>query len=220
MNGPQDLGGRDGFGPIAPERDEPLFHAPWERRALGVTLAAGAHGAWSIDESRHARENRDPAQYHSLSYYALWLHALEDLLKTHGMVTQAELDRGHADAPAPLADRTLRPDQVAPMLARGGPADRDPGDSRPAFDVGDTVRTRNLQPRGHIRLPAYAREKSGRIDAVRGYHVFPDASARGDLDVAHWLYTVAFDAQILFGTEARAGDTIRIDAWEPYLDRL
>src|SRR5699024_6709070 len=50
MNGPQDLGGRHGFGPVAPEKDEPIFHAPWERRALAVTLAAGAMGHWSLDE--------------------------------------------------------------------------------------------------------------------------------------------------------------------------
>ncbi len=25
MNGPQDLGGQMGFGPVAPEKDEPLF---------------------------------------------------------------------------------------------------------------------------------------------------------------------------------------------------
>ena len=29
MNGPQDLGGQMGFGPIAPEKDEPLYHADW-----------------------------------------------------------------------------------------------------------------------------------------------------------------------------------------------
>ena len=42
MNGPQDLGGQMGFGPVAPEKDEPIFHAEWERRALGLTIAAGA----------------------------------------------------------------------------------------------------------------------------------------------------------------------------------
>ncbi|TIV38086.1 MAG: nitrile hydratase subunit beta, partial [Mesorhizobium sp.] len=31
MNGPQDLGGQMGFGPVAPEKDEPYFHAAWER---------------------------------------------------------------------------------------------------------------------------------------------------------------------------------------------
>ena len=34
MNGGHDLGGMHGLGPIAPERDEPVFHADWERRAF------------------------------------------------------------------------------------------------------------------------------------------------------------------------------------------
>ncbi|HBR38098.1 MAG TPA: nitrile hydratase subunit beta, partial [Sulfitobacter pontiacus] len=35
MNGGADLGGMMGFGPVVQEEDEPLFHAPWEARALG-----------------------------------------------------------------------------------------------------------------------------------------------------------------------------------------
>jgi hypothetical protein len=63
MNGPQDLGGQMGFGAVAPEVDEPIFHAEWEKRALGVTLCSGAMGHWNIDESRHARESLHPADY-------------------------------------------------------------------------------------------------------------------------------------------------------------
>ena len=36
MNGPQDLGGQMGFGPVAPEKDEPAFHADWEKRAADL----------------------------------------------------------------------------------------------------------------------------------------------------------------------------------------
>ncbi len=56
MNGAQDLGGIMGFGPILGEPREPVFHAEWEKRALALTLAAGALGEWNIDMSRHARE--------------------------------------------------------------------------------------------------------------------------------------------------------------------
>lgn len=45
MNGPQDLGGQMGFGPVAPEPNEPLFHADWEKRALGVTPRDRRDGA-------------------------------------------------------------------------------------------------------------------------------------------------------------------------------
>ena len=52
MNGPQDMGGMMGFGPVRPEIDEPVFHEEWERRALALTLATDACGEWNIDVLR------------------------------------------------------------------------------------------------------------------------------------------------------------------------
>ena len=56
MNGPHDLGGADGFGPVVPEPDEPVFHAAWEARTLAVVLATGGGGRWNLDMSRFDRE--------------------------------------------------------------------------------------------------------------------------------------------------------------------
>ena len=39
MNGAHDMGGMDGFGPVMPASDEPLFHAAWERRAFALTFS-------------------------------------------------------------------------------------------------------------------------------------------------------------------------------------
>ena len=86
MNGPQDMGGMMGFGPIAPEANEPLFHAPWQRRALAISLAMGATRQWNIDMSRHAREKIPPAQYWSLSYYEIWMEGLKRLLTERGLL--------------------------------------------------------------------------------------------------------------------------------------
>ncbi|MCP5028500.1 MAG: nitrile hydratase subunit beta, partial [Actinomycetia bacterium] len=57
MNGAHDMGGTHGFGPVGPEPDEPPFHADWEKKVLGLALAAAAHGRWNLDQSRFAREN-------------------------------------------------------------------------------------------------------------------------------------------------------------------
>ena len=76
MNGVHDMGGMQGFGPVRPEAKEPLFHAPWERQALAMTVAMGACGQWNIDISRSARESLPPAQYLGSSYYAIWLAGL------------------------------------------------------------------------------------------------------------------------------------------------
>ncbi len=62
MNSAHDLGGRHGFGPIAPEAEnsEPVFHKDWERKALALVLAAGSLGQWNLDESRLSRESQHP----------------------------------------------------------------------------------------------------------------------------------------------------------------
>jgi nitrile hydratase len=219
MNGPQDLGGQMGFGPIAPEADEPLFHASWERRALALTLAAGAMGHWSIDESRHAREGLHPADYYRSSYYEIWIKGLERLLARHGFVTGEELAAGRALTPGAAPKRVLRAADVAAVLARGGPTEREPGASRPAFASGDAVRTVNAHPRHHTRLPRYARAKRGRIEAVQGFHVFPDTNAHGQGEAPQWLYTVVFDGPELWGPDADPRSTVSIDAWESYLER-
>ncbi|MEQ8737839.1 MAG: nitrile hydratase subunit beta, partial [Hoeflea sp.] len=142
MNGPHDLGGQMGFGPVAPETAEPVFHAEWERRALGITLATGAFGAWTIDESRHARESLHPATYYSASYYEIWIRALEVLLERHGFVSADELEAGQAIWPGVKPKRVLHPEDVAVVLARGGPCDR-PVEAAPKFRAGDRVRTIN-----------------------------------------------------------------------------
>lgn len=218
MNGAQDLGGQMGFGPVAPEMDEPLFHAPWERRALALTLAAGAMGHWSIDESRHARESLHPVDYLSSSYYEIWSKALEKLLIRHGFVTAEEMKDGKPLAPAPMPRRVLSAEAVPAVLARGGPTLR-PKDGKPRFSVGDAVRTIIIHPSGHTRLPRYARGKTGIVTLLHGAHVFPDASATpGGPDAPDWLYTVRFEARELWGREADANSSVSIDAWEAYLD--
>jgi nitrile hydratase len=93
VNGGQDLGGMHGLGPIDIEADEPVFHAEWERRVFALTLAMGASGEWNIDMSRHARENRDPVDYLSSSYYEIWLKGLEALLSERGLLDPQELSR-------------------------------------------------------------------------------------------------------------------------------
>ncbi|MGM0659745.1 MAG: nitrile hydratase subunit beta [Pseudomonadota bacterium] len=217
MNGPQDLGGQMGFGAVRPEGpSEPLFHADWEARALGLTLCAGALGRWSIDESRHARESLPPAVYYSSSYYEIWIRALEKLLLAHDLITEAELAAG-TSAPAAAHPERLAPDAVRPALARGASSDRTLQAS-PRFHPGDRVRARVMHPRGHTRLPRYVRGATGRIEAEHGGHVFPDSNAHGQGEAPQRLYTVVFDGRDLWGMDAEPGLKISVDAWESYLD--
>lgn len=217
MNGPQDLGGQMGFGAIAPEVDEPLFHAAWERRALGLTIAAGAMGAWTVDESRHARESLHPADYYASSYYEIWTKALEILVQRHGLVSAQDLATGGAVTEAAMPKRVLKRADVAAFLAKGTSCDR-PSAERPRFAVGDLVRTRNLNPETHTRLPRYARGKTGTIDAVRECYVLPDTNAHGRGENPERIYTVVFGADEIWGYGADPTLTVSIDAWDSYLE--
>ena len=217
MNGAHDLGGQMGFGPVVAEPDEPPFHAEWERRALAVTLACGAMGHWSIDDSRHARETLHPVDYLTSSYYEIWIKALEKLLAREGLVSAEELRAGRPLAAAREAGRVLRAGEVAAALAHGSPSER-PAVAAARFGVGDRVRTVNDHPAGHTRLPRYARGRLGRIERVHGVHVFPNAHAHGLGECPQWLYTVVFDGRELWGRAADPTLAVSIDAWEPTLE--
>jgi nitrile hydratase len=220
MNGAQDLGGMMGFGPVVPEVNEPIFHAAWEKRALGLTLCCGALGEWNIDVSRHARESLHPADYLSSSYYEIWTKGLIKLLQARQLVTDAELAAGHSQQPARQTNRPpLKPADVDAALKRGGPCDRTI-DRPAAFVVGDMVRTKNINPTGHTRLPRYARGKVGRIERVRGGYVFPDTNGHAAGENPQWVYSVVFDGRELWGQDADPSVTVAIDCWEPYLERL
>lgn len=216
MNGVHDMGGQHGHGPIAPEADEPVFHATWEARALALTIAAGAWGRWNIDVSRHARERIAPAEYLRMSYYEKWIAGLEELLVTTGLVTTEELASGRPAANAAKATPPLTASAVATMLARSGSYERDVA-AAPRFAVGERVHARDINPTGHTRLPRYVRGREGVIIRRHGAHVFPDANAHGAGPDARHLYTVRFEAADLWGPDAFAG-AVLLDLWEPYLD--
>jgi len=217
VNGPHDLGGQHGFGQVAPEMDEPLFHAAWERRAFALTLAMGCTGAWNIDVSRHARERIPPAEYLAASYYEIWLNGVERLLVERGLVSVAELAGGREmEAPKALPRRPTAA-MVPASLAKGTPCDRAP--QTPArFAVGDQVRAKVMHPTGHTRLPRYVRGRAGRIESIHGVHVYPDSSAAGGGEDPRWLYSVSFYAAELWGAEGHRGDAVLLDLWEPYLE--
>jgi len=218
MNGPHDLGGRMGFGAIAPEPNEPWFHAAWEGRALGVVLACGPLGRWTLDESRHARETLHPALYYGTSYYEIWTRALEALLLRHGLVTERELASGEAE-PADPDPRRLAAANVAGVLARGGPTDR-AIDAPAKFAPGDRVRAKQMHPKTHTRMPRYLTGHYGVIEVDRGGYVLPDTNAHGLGEHPQRLYTVVFDGADVWGEGAEPGLTISADLWEGYLEHI
>lgn len=217
MNGPQDLGGAHGFGPVVPEPDEPVFHAPWERRVFAMALAMGYTGAWNLDGSRAARESLPPAEYLASSYYAIWLKALEKQLAATGLATPAEIETGRLAEPAKPVARVLARDGLEERFRAGFPSSR-ATDAPARFAPGDAVLARNIHPTTHTRLPRYVRGKRGHVVRVDGVFVYPDTSAYGAGENPTWLYTVAFAAQELWGESGDPGGTVTVAAFEPYLE--
>jgi nitrile hydratase len=210
-----DLGGRDGLGAVVPEAEGDSLHIEWEARALALTLAMGATGEWNIDQSRSARETLP--DYARLSYFQIWLAALEKLMSERGLVRADEISAARPlHASRPVA-RVLQAADVPGVLAKGSPTER--AATVPArFAVGDRVRTRSGAVDHHTRLPAYAAGRVGTVERVHGPHVFADTHAQGLGDAPQWLYGVAFDARELWGAQAQTGLRVAIDAWEPYLE--
>jgi nitrile hydratase beta subunit len=220
VNGPHDLGGMHGLGPIhpEPEAEEPVFHAEWEKRVFGLTMAAGFLGRWSIDTQRHALERQHPADYFRHSYYENWLTGLETLLVETGLVTPEELATGEAAGQADEATkkRVLTAESVGTVMAKGGRIEVDV-DAPPRFQPGDRVRARNRHPAGHTRQPRYVRGRVGVVHEHYGSHVFPDRSAEGSREGRH-LYSVRFEASELWGETGDKRGSVYVDLWEDYLE--
>jgi nitrile hydratase subunit beta len=216
MNGAHDCGGMMGFGPVAVERNEPVFHSAWEARVFALMSAVGDIGGWTLDEDRRACEAMHPADYAATSYYEHWLHGLQKLLLKHGLVTAEELADGRCRATPVAKEPTPAPAVWGLVTAPGSYAREPQGPAR--YAVGDRVRIPRLNPAGHTRLPRYLRGHAGEIIARHGAHVFPDSNAAGRGEDPRWLYTVRFTCAEVWGTATR--DTIHADLWEPYLEAV
>ena len=216
MDGIHDMGGMHGFGKVEPEPNEPVFHAAWEAHCLALNRAMGYTGIWTIDQTRAGIEELPPDIYLTSSYYKKWAVRLENLVASRGLAAADEIEAGHALRPGKPLKRKLAAADVPNTLTRGSY-------SRPAaaparFAPGDRVRTKNIHPPTHTRLPRYARDKIGVIEAIRGCHVFPDTAAVGQGEDPQWLYTVLFEGRELWGDSAEPSLKVSIEAFEPYLE--
>ena len=205
MDGIHDLGGRQGFGPVVVEPDEPAFHEPWERVARAITFATVAHiDNPSTSKFRHAIERMEPGHYLSSSYYEHWLTAAATLAVEAGLVTADELEQ-RVGAPFPRS---------APV--RAGEIDI-PTAHAARFRVGDQVRVRNMHPPGHTRCPGYVRGRRGVVTRLDGEWSIPDVEAHSTERVPETLYSVRFTAEELWG-DGQPGVSVNVDLWGSYLE--
>lgn len=216
MDGPHDLGGKEGFGPIDVNEEEEPFHHAWEGRMWGLAKCTGAPD-WTIDWWRHVRELTDPVDYLSRPYFDSWMQTQSAAFIDSGVFTLDELISGKSATPPDAQAKVLtKAEAIEANRSQATRFDRQI-ETAPAFATGDRVMTAAHGHSHHTRLPAYARGRPGVIHAHHGAHVFADESARGN-EVAQHIYSVMFEARDLWPEAGERKDRVYLDLWENYLE--
>ena len=218
MNGVHDMGGMQDMGPIPIEKNEPVFHEPWEGRALALLLACGdlypEHFAF-----RFAIEQIPPAEYLQMNYFERLVEATENMLLIAGVLKRGEIASGKPAAGSAKAKPAFSAANVVAALI----SQDDPSRLKIAlparFEAGQRVRSRNINPTGHTRLPRYARAKTGVIVRDQGVFALQDSNAAGfQSGKPQHVYSVRFSASELWGNNAAPQDAVYIDMWEDYVE--
>lgn len=212
MDGPHDLGGKDGFGPI--DVDAPEFREDWERRQWALSKNLPDVRSGTIDWWRHGVEQMHPVAYLTEPYFAKWnLNELaQGVDKSIFTLDEAILGRA-VDVASPPDAKSVN--ELKEQLRAENRDFSGKTDAPPRFAIGHEVTTIRMPCDGHTRLPAYARAANGKVTHHHGAHLFPDAGALGKHEFQH-LYTVEFSAETLWG--GRGDDSVCLDLWESYLE--
>ena len=128
-----------------------------------------------------------------------------------------EIESGTAAVGSTKAVPAVNPQQALARIATGLPAKRNV-DLPARFKVGQRVRTRNVHPLGHTRLPRYARGRFGTINRDHGVFVFPDTNAHFLGEQPQRVYSVCFAARELWGAQAGEKDSVYVDLLDDYLE--
>jgi len=221
MNGVHDMGGMHGFGPIEIEENEPVFHELWEGRVAAMRRTLP--GVSSPYGGRFLIESIPPDLYLKSSYYERWLLSFEAALLKKGLITTEELNektrfyRENPDTEVPREGNPELAKNVVESLYTGTePSEHDGSGTVPRFGVGDSVKVRDINIRGHTRLPRYVRGRVGTVVTLYSAQDIQDhvpESQKGQQPV----YSVRFDGRELWGVTAESNQVLYIDMWESYL---
>lgn len=202
MRGVHDLGGIEGLGPVVVERDEPVFHHPWEADVFRLAMAS--FGLFKGGEFRHAIERMDPAAYLSTSYYEHWLSALETLMVEQGHLDDDELRARGGGTPHRV--NAVHPESSAPPAVAAAPR----------FDSGDRVTVRRSTRHGHSRCPGYLDGVEGRVVKRVATWTLDDAAAHG-APRREQVYLVRFRSDDVWGPPCESHE-ILVELWETHLE--
>lgn len=87
------------------------------------------------------------------------------------------------------------------------------------FNVGDSVRVRDLAVDGHVRTPHYVRGRVGGVERICGAFRNPEDLAYGRWDGATVpLYRVRFPCNELWADDAASLDCVEVELYEHWLE--
>lgn len=220
MDGVHDLGGMQNLGPVEREESpEPVFHAEWEGLVFAYTLAGLGAGYFKIDELRRSNESMPPVSYLAARYYEKWLFALESILMEKNVLTPEELTGGRSLRNDGFALPPVSLKKALYALTNPMPA-RLAIEVRPRFRPGDDIVARNMTPRHHTRLPRYIRGRRGTVEEDHGVFTLPDTNAHGGPKRPQHVYSVRFAAREVWGDQAPPRDSVHVDLFDDYMDRV
>jgi nitrile hydratase len=214
MNGIQDMGGMDGFGPVDVS-DDARFHHDWEPRARAMAHLSWKRGFINLDLLRRGIEEMPPAQYLQTPYFGRWLHSTQEGLIESGYLTRAEIEERVRELQESTFEAREPADPVA-WVEKPAPPGLDAVAHR--FEVGDSVRVRNVHVPGHTRSPRYLRGKTGVIRHCYGHEILPDTNAHLRGDCPQVVYSVTFTAGEIWGESGDPLQLLSIDLWDSYLE--
>ena len=215
MDGIHDLGGKLGFGAVAPGNDETPFHADWEARMLGIAFSYLKPPDYTTPRFRYMRELEDPVRYLTRPYFDQWYKAHACMLIAAGVISIDELASGESDDESAPRDGLMSAADVQRIKFRT-PARETGTGAAPRFAVGERVRVRSDNPAGHTRVPAYVRGATGTVTGCHGEFPLDDALALNEHQPQH-LYTVGFRLADLFAEQRGSSDRVHVELWESYL---
>jgi nitrile hydratase subunit beta len=215
VDGAHDLGGKQGYGPVAREEDEPPFHEPWEGRVHGINLSSDVGPAF-----RYSIERMGAIEYLTTSYYEHWLSSMELNGVESGVFTRRELDAAAARiAAGEDVPQRFDPEAVAAARLRITPHEEPRFEAPPPrFAPGDSITVARRSPPGHCRCPAYLRGAPGVIESVHEPRPILDIyETEGGREVPQAWYTVAFRSSDLWDDPGEE-HVVLVDLWETHFE--
>jgi nitrile hydratase len=223
MDGAHDMGGMQGFGPVAVPGGEEVFHESWEPRAFAIQMLIALERLGAGPGGRATREEMEPGAYLAASYYERWAWSAQRRLERKGYLAPGEVDemveRIRAGHPVLTGSNPEQAARAVRSLGEGVRGRlRQPTSSR--FVAGDRVRVRRMRPPGHTRCPRYVRGVTGLVERIQGEDVLPDIATYAPSAPIEPVYSVSFESRDLWGPSEQAPFTVLLDLWESYLEQV